>query len=404
MQLGLARSETTIAEVATPPPMGRCASIYAHVPFCFHKCHYCDFYSLVDDDSRHPIFVNRLIAELRAARPHLADSIDTVFFGGGTPSLLAPQLWRRLLADLNEVIRLSPQAEFTIEANPETVTDDLAESIAAGGVNRISIGCQSFNPTHLKTLERWHEPANVERSMTIFRSAGLKNLNLDLIFGIPGQSLAEWLDDLNQALDLGPTHISCYGLTYESNTPLYVKMKAGRITPIDEDIEADMYEATMDTLAAAGFVQYELSNWSRPGMTCRHNLVYWTNGDWWPVGPSASGHVDGLRWKNVPRLSDYVDRPESASNPEQPFRPAIQDVERVDESTRIGERFMLGLRLIDGLPLSLVSELLAGESSARRVSDIERFVDQALLERTRTHLRLTRVGRMQANVVVGALI
>lgn len=397
MKLPIASAEATILDVPEPPVAGRCRSLYVHVPFCFHKCHYCDFYSLVDDESRHEPFVRTLLAELESASEFLAPELETIFVGGGTPTLLSPALWSEVLERLRP--RCGDSTEFTVEANPETVTPELAATLNGGGVNRISIGCQSFHPAHLKTLERWHEPANVGRSMEIFRRAGIENLNLDLIFGIPGQTLADWIEDLDRAMELEPDHLSCYGLTYETNTPLYVKMKSGGITPIDSDVEADMYEATMERLAAAGYEQYELSNWARPGRRCRHNMVYWTNGDWWALGPSASGHVCGLRWKNASRVSEYIDERERAG-----WLPPIAEWERVDESTRVGEEFMLGLRLNQGLPASRLETLLRLDGGVRRRAEINRLMALGFLEQTPDALRLTRAGRLQANVVVEALL
>ncbi len=394
MQLPIAEPCRSILD-ARPAP-GRAASLYLHIPFCFHKCHYCDFYSLVDDDSRHEVFVDRLVEEIEASKSFFAPNIDTVFVGGGTPTLLSPPLWKRLLAALHAIPGWNDgPGEFTVEANPETVTDELAATLCQGGVSRVSIGCQSFNLAHLKTLERWHDPENVARSVSILRRNGIDNLNLDLIFAIPGQTVEDWIEDLHQAIALQPTHLSCYGLTYETNTPLHVRMRAGSIQPVDDAAEADMYEATMENLAAAGFVQYEISNWSRPNLPCRHNLTYWTNGNWWALGPSASGHVDGLRWKNVPRIGSYLDQ--------RPL-PPVTDVERLDANGVVGERFMLGLRLNCGIPLRQVEAMLAGSSTADRRLAIDRFVNEGLIERTEESLRLTHRGRLLANDVLSELI
>lgn len=376
-------------------------SAYLHIPFCFHKCHYCDFYSIVDSRDRQAEFVDRLIAEIHAAAPFITTPLESIFVGGGTPTLMAPQLWIKLLRTINERLPLEPGGEFSVEANPETVTDELAETLAAGGVNRISIGCQSFHPTHLKTLERWHNPINVHRSMEILRRTGIGNINLDLIFAIPGQSLDEWLADLEQAIALGPRHLSCYGLVYEPNTPLTVKMKSGGVTPCDQDIEAQMYRATMQRLADAGFEHYEISNWARVdeggrSLKCRHNLVYWSNRNWWAFGPSASGHVNGLRWKNVPRLGEYL---------EHGPLPPIVDVERVDEDSQIGEQFMLGLRLIQGIELDRVESLLSrGTRCEQRRAVVERHVAQGLLERTTSRLRFRAEAIMLADSVLAELI
>lgn len=375
------------------------AGAYLHVPFCFHKCHYCDFYSIVDRLDRQEAFTDRLIAEMQAAAEWVRVPLDTVFVGGGTPTLLKPQLWEQLLTAMTVSLPLVGGGEFTVEANPETVTDELAAILVAGGVNRVSIGAQSFDLDHLKTLERWHQPANVSRSIDILRKAGIPNINLDLIFGIPGQTVTQWQRDLEAAIALKPDHVSCYGLMYESNTPLTRRMQSGEIKPVDQDIEAAMYESTIDLLGEAGYEHYEISNWSRgsEATRCRHNLLYWHNRNWLALGPSASGHCHGLRWKNVARLGDYL-----ASSP----LPAIVDVEYVDKSTRAGESFMLGLRLIDGLTNADVKLLLArsGDREPLRASAIKRHADAGLLEERGGRLRLTRRGLLLANSVLVDLV
>lgn len=391
------------AESASREVEGHASAVrgaYLHVPFCFHKCHYCDFYSIVDNRDRQAAFTDRLSAEIEAAGEYFNQPVETIFAGGGTPTLLEVHHWERLLPVIQRRLGPASGGEFTVEANPETVTAELAGVLVSGGVNRISIGCQTFNPRHLKTLERWHDPANVHRSVEILRSAGIGNFNLDLIFAIPGQTLDEWLADLEEALSVEPSHISCYSLMYEPNTPLTVKMKAGAIERVDPDIEAAMYEATIDRLAVAGFEHYEISNWARKeapsSRRCRHNMLYWTNANWWPLGPSASGHVNGLRWKNVPRLGEYLDHG--------PL-PPITDVERIDEDGRIGEEFMLGLRIIDGIEVDLVERLLSrGERADSRRCALAHYEDAGLLWRTGDRLHLTRRGLLVADTVLADLI
>lgn len=378
-----------------------CAA-YLHVPFCFHKCHYCDFYSIVDNRDRQGAFVDRLMGELRAASRFFDKPIQTIFVGGGTPTLMSPDSWRLLLPVIRESLPLIDGGEFTIEANPETVTRELVDVLVDGGVNRISIGAQSFNHQHLKTLERWHDPRNVERSVEILRAAGIENFNLDLIFAIPGQTIEDWQSDLEAAIALRPAHLSGYGLMYEPNTPLTVRMKNGQVQPVEQDVEAAMYDAAIDRLSPAGFEHYEISNWARidesavEGNRCRHNMLYWTNANWWAFGPSASGHLNGLRWKNVPRLGEYLDHG--------PF-PNIIDVERTSTSQRIGEQFMLGLRLIDGMTHERVDQLLGDDSNVgARKSAIARHKASGLLQSTATHLQLSRRGLMLADTVLSDLV
>jgi oxygen-independent coproporphyrinogen-3 oxidase len=381
-------------------------SAYIHVPFCFHKCHYCDFYSIVDNRDRQEAFTNRLIQELNAASEYLVKPVKTVFVGGGTPTLLKAKHWMQLLPIVRQRLGVQDNVEFTIEANPETVTAELAAVLVEGGVNRVSIGCQSFNPKHLKTLERWHDPQNVYRSVEILRGAGIQNLNLDLIFAIPGQTLNEWLVDLETAIALRPEHISCYGLTFEPNTPMTVKMKAGAIQPAEQDLEADMYLATMRRLHEAGYDHYEISNWAlqtpdQPGQNrCHHNLAYWNNANWWAFGPSASGHVNGMRWKNIPRLSEYLD----CEN-----LPPITDVEQLDEDGRVGEQLMLRLRLIEGIDKHTLDKLLScGTRAASRrqaLSDaMQRGLIAPLADAESGGAKFTQEGLLQADSVIAQLL
>jgi oxygen-independent coproporphyrinogen-3 oxidase len=289
-----------------------------------------------------------------------------------------------------------PDIEFTVEANPETVTAELAATLAQGGVNRVSLGAQSFNPSHLQTLERWHDPANVGRSAALLREAGIANLNLDLIFAIPGQTLDDWHRDLDAALAISPEHLSCYALTYEPNTPLAQRLKLGQVERIEEEVEAAMFDTAIDRLAAAGFEQYEVSAFARPGRRCRHNLVYWTNRSWWALGPGASGHAGSIRWKNVPRLGEYL---------EHGPLPPVTDIERIDSRTRVGETLMLGLRLRDGVDAKNLDSLLADDPAAHeRRGAIAAFERDGLLERIGGRLRLTRAGLRLADTVLAELV
>ncbi|MFI4898367.1 MAG: radical SAM family heme chaperone HemW, partial [Phycisphaerales bacterium JB059] len=341
---GTARAPLQAAARDTGPAQGA-RSLYIHVPFCAHKCHYCDFYSIVDRQDRQAAFTRRLIRELTALAP-FAGPIETIFVGGGTPTLLAPECWVDLLDALHDRFDLSRlrsgAAEFSVECNPETATPELFETLRAGGVNRISIGAQSFNPTHLKTLERWHNPDNVARSIDMARAAGIERQSLDLIFGVPGQSLADWGEDLTRVLELGTEHLSCYALTYEPNTAMTARLERHEFEPADEDVEADMYELTLERLAASGLERYEVSNFARPGRECAHNLAYWRQRDWLAAGPSASGHIAGRRWKNAARLDDYL------RTDDEGFAP-IMEHEPPDGRRAVSERIMTGIRLREGL-------------------------------------------------------
>ena len=386
------------AKLPPLPPLKSMDGLYLHVPFCFHRCHYCDFFSVVDrvgpdaPGNRQDAFIAALLREITTHAEAAEHGLrpDTLFVGGGTPTLLRPDLWQILLKQLSELGVLKRITEFTVEANPETVTHELAAVLAGGGVNRVSIGAQSFEPTHLKTLERWHDPASVARAVKHFREAGIRRINLDLIFGIPGQSVADFDADLDAALHLGVEHLSCYGLTYEPNTALTTRLRQGKVTRCDEEVEAAMYEHAMDRLAAAGFEHYEVSAWAKPGERCRHNLHYWRNGDWLGIGPGAASHVQGVRWKNKPHLEQYL-----AASP----RPPIVDWEQLDARGRADEQLMMGLRLREG-----VTRAWLDEAFAPRAADIERLITSGFLEQDEQHTRLTRRGLLVADSVIGALI
>ena len=372
------------------------AGAYIHIPFCFHKCHYCDFYSLVENRGREAAFLLRLVDELRIVGGYLKQPLRTIFFGGGTPTLLDTSLWQDLLRAINHHLPIANDAEITVEANPETVRPDLMDVLSRGGVNRISIGAQSFQPAHLKALERWHEPENVKRAVVLAQEGGITNINIDLIFAIPGQTLNDWLKDLDTALSLNPSHLSCYGLTYEPNTPLTEKLRQGRIKKADEELEADMYEATRKKLTEAGYEQYEISNWAKPDCQCQHNLMYWNNKNWWPFGPSASGHINGLRWKNVPHLGEYLKATDL---------PSVIDVEQLDEDGQVGEALMLGLRLTQGIKLVELDALLSkGKRGKERFCVIDQHTQSGLLEKTAERIRFTAKGQLLADSVLCDLI
>ncbi|HRJ50130.1 MAG TPA: radical SAM family heme chaperone HemW, partial [Phycisphaerales bacterium] len=319
---------------ALPAPGGDlepARSLYIHVPFCFHKCHYCDFYSIVDTQDRQVAYTDRLIGELRALAPYSrGEPLRTIFVGGGTPSLLRVELWERLLRSLDDSFTIvrdddpcavgdRPPTEFTVECNPETVTFDLMATLRRGGVNRVSMGAQSFDRGHLHTLERRHDPENVPRAIELARGAGIRRRSVDLIFGIPGQSIEDWERDLDRALALDIEHLSGYSLTYEPGTAMTARLSRGEFARMDEEVEVQMHRAVWSRARSAGMERYEVSNFARigrggvsVGAECSHNLAYWRQESWLAAGPSASGHLRtadgtaGHRWKNIPRLDDYL--------------------------------------------------------------------------------------------------
>jgi oxygen-independent coproporphyrinogen-3 oxidase len=394
--IGARRSLVDVAQAGAAKPHGA----YIHVPFCRHKCHYCDFYSFVDTQDRQEAFVERLEQELAAAA-ELIDAgtiLSTVFIGGGTPTMLRPPLLARMLAAVRRSLPLAPapQLEWTVEANPETVDREISETLVAGGVNRTSLGAQSFTPRLLSALERDHRIESVGEAISHLRAAGIANLNLDLIFGVPGSTLEDWAFDLDAALALAPDHLSAYGLTYEPNTPLAVKESRGEVDAVEEDLEAAMYEHACDRLGLAGFERYEISNWAKPGRACRHNLLYWRNESWLAFGPSASGHLDGLRFKVVPRLGEWLESKE-------PW--PLSEWERLDASGTFGEELMLSLRLAEGLDADWLEQGLSRfdlDGAKRRA--IEAALADGRLEPVDGRVRLTARGTLLANTLLSELV
>ncbi|MGP1272972.1 MAG: radical SAM family heme chaperone HemW [Phycisphaerales bacterium] len=376
-------------------------SLYLHVPFCEHKCHYCDFYSFVDTRDRQAAFVRRLIRECRALAPLTrGETIRTVFVGGGTPTLLAEDLWTRLLTELHQLFRIDATTEFTVECNPETATPVLFARLADGGVNRLSIGAQSFDPRHLRTLERLHDPEKVLPALEMAHAAGIHRCSVDLIYAIPGQSLADLDRDLDRALDLPIEHLSAYNLTYEPNTAMTKRLARGEFNPVDEDDEARMFERVGERLAGAGFVRYEVSNYAKPGRECRHNLAYWRQESWLAAGPSASAHVGGHRFKVVPRLDDYLARDDEGYA-------LIVDHEPPDPRRSLGERLMTGLRLAEGIDrdCALRDARRIDDATAARLQSAERScIDQGWLDAAGDRWTLTPAGILFADAAAAELL
>lgn len=390
----------TAADAIENADRTRLRSLYIHVPFCFHKCHYCDFYSIVDREDSHRNFVDALCVELRAlGRSVDAPALETIFVGGGTPTLLSPAHWLQIAGAIHDNFDLSPigagAGEWTVECNPETATPELAHTLAALGVTRVSVGAQSFNPRHLKALERWHDPESVARALGFFHDAGVARRSVDLIFAIPGQTLDELDDDLRQALaaDPGLEHVSCYCLTYEPNTPMTVRLHRDEFEPASETLEVTMLNHIIAMLGDAGLARYEVSNFAKPGAQCQHNLRYWRQCSWLAAGPAASGHAIaldnslapalasvgvGARWKNIPHLGRWLKGVHDNAG----WAPVI-DVEPPDAARALRERIMTGLRLAEGVDATM---LLAAADALGCAAQLEaagsRAVDAGLLTST----------------------
>ncbi len=365
--------------------------LYVHVPFCAAKCGYCDFNSHVPSPGEPQAWLEALTLELQARRREAPGEIATIFVGGGTPTSLPDPLLARLLA-LIAGTAPAPD-EFTVEANPETLCPDDIAILAAAGVNRVSLGAQSFLPGELAMLGRRHSPDDVVRSVEALRAAGIANLNLDLIFGIPGQTPDSWRESLGRALDLAPEHLACYGLTYEPGTPLAARRDAGLVTPVNEDDEADMYLACVRTLTAAGLEQYEISNFARPGRACRHNLRYWDNRPVIGVGPGAAGYLNGRRWKNVSDVARYVACLKSG-------RSCEAQSETLSRRARAGETAMLALRKVEGIDADGFAAATGYDPFELFAEPVARYRDAGLLSVDGRRIALTDAGRLVADHVL----
>ena len=358
--------------------MRRVPGVYVHVPYCTSRCGYCDFNTYVAPEAERVGFAALAVAELEQAARVLRGPVDTVFFGGGTPTLLPPADLVGILRAIDERLGLAPGAEVTTEANPETVDPAALTALRAGGCTRISLGMQSAAPHVLAALDRVHTPGRAAAAAREARAAGFDHVSLDLIYGTPGETDADWRTSLETALGAGPDHVSAYALTVERGTALHARVRRGELPAPDDDVLADRYATADAVLSEAGFRWYEISNWARPGGECRHNLGYWRGGDWWGVGPGAHSQVRGERWWNVRRPADYAARLAAGASP-------AAGGERLDAPTRAFERLMLGIRLAEGLRLDSAPEGL---------------VDDGLLAVSGNRAVLTLRGRLLADRVV----
>jgi oxygen-independent coproporphyrinogen-3 oxidase len=392
----LARKPAPIPQPAQPAalaldrgwlPAAAVEGIYVHIPFCFHKCHYCDFYSITRQSAeRMGRFVDLILAEAGnwTDRPPLIGP-NTVFFGGGTPSLLPQEEMRRLIRGLRKIFDCSSVGEWTIECNPATVSADYLKMLRENGVDRLSFGAQSFDRRELATLERHHDPEDVARSIGLARAAGFERLNVDLIYAIPGQDLSSWSRSLEAAIALGTDHLSCYGLTYEHNTPMAVKKRLGAIRAVDDEIELQMLHYTRKRLGEAGFHAYEISNYAKLAQECRHNLLYWNGGSYLGFGPAAASHIAGHRWRNRPHLGEW----ESSIAENQ--LPAI-DVEHLGPAQRAAELIMLQLRLARGVDMKAVEKLSGVSPLHEHANTLQRLANLKLINLSDDHFHLTEAG------------
>lgn len=385
--------------------MGKFA-LYVHIPYCHAKCPYCDFNSYAVQRWPEQRYVAALCAELRhyaTLPPWCGGEISTIFFGGGTPSLFAPESIGAVLAESARLWRLAANIEVTVEANPGTVERAKLEGYRAAGVNRMSFGVQSFAAHHLRTLGRIHDADEARGAIHLARAAHFENVSLDLIYGLPNQTLREWQDDLVQASALEPDHMSAYNLTYEEGTPFHLWRAQGMLRELPEDVDVAMFTCTQEVLGTAGYEQYEISNYARPGRACRHNLNYWRSGAYLGIGAGAHSYVRpsngsgwGTRWSNEKSPPAYLRSAEQQGH-------ARQTAEQLDAQQARGEFVFLGLRCLDGFPASAFAERFGDELGAI-FPHIDNLCRDGLLRCPAGRWQLTQRGLLLADSVFATFL
>jgi oxygen-independent coproporphyrinogen-3 oxidase len=373
-----------------PPQAIPPTAAYIHVPFCAHRCGYCDFTVVAGKDHLAGDYLRALEIEIGSLR--WPRTVQTLFIGGGTPTHLAAAQLDQLLALATQWFPLASDGEFSVEANPAGLDAQKIDVLANHGVNRVSLGVQSFDRRILDVLERDHDAARVEAAMALLAQR-IPNVSLDLIFGVPGQTLELWRDTLARAVGLGPLHISTYGLTFEKGTAFWSRRAKGVLPQADNELEREMYAVAMDELPRNGFEQYELSNFAKPGFRCRHNETYWAAQPYYGFGPGAARYLDGRRETNHRSVSTWMARVFSGRSP-------VGDVDVLEPADRARETLVVGLRRAAGVDRAAFRTMTGFELEEVAGAAIARHCESGLLERTATGIRLTREGRFLADTVI----
>ena len=368
-----------------------------HVPFCAAICDYCNFNRGLLDESRKSRYLAALLTEMRGMNVRGLMAPDTLYFGGGTPSLLAPSEVQAIVHEARQSWGLTLDAEVTLEANPETVTLDTLEQMRRAGVNRLSIGVQSFRDEELRRLGRLHSAARAVEVVDLARRAGFDNLSIDLMMWLPGQEIAQWLASVDRAAALEPDHVSLYMLEVYPHLPLKQHIDQHGWTQAPDDEAADMYEAAMAALESAGYEQYEISNVCKPGRASRHNLKYWTDGEWFAFGPGAHSTAGGARWRNVSSTDDYIERIASGVA-------VAVDRRELTDSERLSDALFMGLRVTRGVDLDGLSRNYGIEVWEKFGARLAPFLDSGVLSRQDGRLLLTRQGMLLANEVMSVFV
>ena len=384
--------------------------LYIHIPFCIQKCIYCDFFSVLYDESVAKTYIDALCQEL-SLKIDFSTTLKSIYIGGGTPSLLPNDCFRQLFNCLRNNFNFSSSAEITVEANPGTINESKINTVLSPGVNRLSIGIQSFNNDELRTLGRIHNSGDALRAIELIRKAGINNFSIDLMYGIPGQTMDSWHNSISTAVGLSPTHISAYELTPEENTPLYKLIKSHKINMPDEELILEMYNHAIDYFASCGYEHYEISNFALPGFRCVHNLNYWDRGEYIGVGAGAHSFVNGIRSKNTEDITRYIEDLNTGIIPEiESAKPASAEA--------LKEFIFLGLRKTEGININelppfipplprgdihtsiphLTRGDIGGYNSLLDAS--KELIDEGYLEINRGYLALTRKGIVISNTII----
>ena len=372
-------------------PVKTASSLYIHIPFCATKCYYCAFNTYSFHKEQAKVYLQALRTEMEL---YLLDTapLRTVFIGGGTPSILSAKALAQLFADLHTHFELRADAEITVECNPGTVDEEKLKVMRNAGVNRLSFGLQAMSDDTLKQLGRIHTVTEFLHSYHLSREFGFENINIDLIFALPKQTMAAWQYTLHEVISLAPAHISAYNLVIEEATPFYEWSTAGELHLPSEDTEADMFQYTIETLTAHGYTHYEICNFARQARFARHNLVYWDNQACIGLGAGACGYVDGLRYTNIRGIAPYIDALAQRNKP-------IADTERLTGRAEKAETLMLALRKREGISFEDYRHRFGEALDVEFAAILKKWIDLQLLERTTTHLRLTHRGLCLANEV-----
>jgi oxygen-independent coproporphyrinogen-3 oxidase len=400
----LSPASATLAQDAPPGGWPVPRSMYVHVPFCRQRCGYCNFSVLAGRDELQDRFLDAIDRELISIqrRSDQPISLDTLYLGGGTPTQLTLPRLQRLLTILNQHVCLSSQPEITCEANPEDICDETLELLCAAGVNRLSLGVQSFNDAKLNTLQRSH---GGEQAIAAIKLASqyISNLSIDLIFAAPGETLSDWQQDLHTAIELPVQHLSTYSLTYEKGTEFWSRRRRGALQVVSEDTDIAMYESSRRMLREAGFQHYEISSFAKPGSRSRHNSVYWNGHGWYAIGPSAACFVGGDRNVNHRSPTTYIKRMLEHGD-------AVAERERIPLEQHAREIAAFGIRQIDGIDLGQINERVGYDFAASIAGQIEPYVQNGVLvrwqdhDRRRDHIQLTEHGLLFADAVEYAIL